>query len=299
MGGRRVKLWRETALRRLAGLWLILALGAGIAGAQAPAAREPVTVGVFGDSLADGLWMGLRWHLRADARVREVVQRSRVSTGLTNWVYHDVAETLASQLEAARYDIAVVMFGSNDMQGIRKDGRVFAFRSPGWEEIYRARIQTVTAALHDHGAQVIWVGLPVMRSAGYDANVRHINEMVEEEALLAGADFIETRSISADAGGGYSGYLPDRNGIERLVRADDGIHFTLAGYRRLALPVVRRVEAALADPALGRPPEPEPAEADYDGLVQLFIEGEPYLCAPASPDEIDAALSPPPRRSLQ
>ncbi|TGY87554.1 DUF459 domain-containing protein [Marinicauda algicola] len=266
---------------------------------QEPASpAPPVTIGVFGDSLADGLWVGLRWQLRGDNRVADVVQLSEVSTGFANWTYRDIAAKTEEQLGLGRYDIAVVMFGSNDMQGIRDGtGSVHRFRSAGWEAVYRERVRIVLDLLHDHGAQVIWVGLPVMRSAGYDANVRHLNAIFEEEAEAAGAVYVSTREVSAGPDGGYSGYLEDASGTPRLMRADDGIHFTLPGYRRIAAPVAAVIDAALADPELGRPRPAEPETPAFESLVQLYIRGEPYVCLPASEAQIDAALSPEARRS--
>lgn len=265
---------------------------------QAPA--ESAHIGVFGDSLADGLWVGLRWHLRGDGRIAGIEQLSEVSTGIANWVYRDVSETMAEQLARARYDIAVVMIGSNDMQGIRaEDGTVHRFRSPGWEAVYRGRVRTLIAQLHDHGAQVIWTGLPVMRSARYDANVRHLNTIFEEEAEAAGAVYVSTRAPSSDANGAYSGYLEDAAGVPRLMRADDGIHFTLPGYRRIAGPVADLVDAALVDPELGAPRRATAGAERYEGLIELFIEGEAYICTPASEAELDAALNPEARRSRE
>lgn len=257
------------------------------------ASSEPVTIGVFGDSIADGLWVGLRWQLRGDPRIGDIVQLSEVSTGFANWTYRDVAAKTADQLSEDRYGIAVVMFGSNDMQGIRTgDGRVHRFRSASWEEVYRERVRTVLDQLHEHGAQVIWVGLPVMRSTGYDANVRHLNAIFEEEAEAAGAVYVSVREVSSDADGAYSGYLETGSGVPRLMRADDGIHFTLPGYRRIAAPVAAVVDAALADPEIGRPRPSEPEADPWESLVRLYIEGEPYICTPASEAEIDAVLVP-------
>lgn len=243
---------------------------------------RPLRLGVFGDSLADGLWAGLNSRLRRDERFESVDQLSEVSTGLANWVYRDIEAKTADQLQDAQYDIAVVMFGSNDMQGIRDgEGRVHRFRSDSWEAVYRERARIVMGQLHDHGAQVIWVGLPIMRSAGYDANVRHLNAIFREEAEAAGAVFVSSRAASADPEGAYSGYL-EENGIPRLMRADDGIHFTMRGYRRLALPVVQTLEAVIEDPELGRPEPTEENVLAAHGLVEQIINDELYLCAPTS-----------------
>ncbi|MGJ3230950.1 MAG: SGNH/GDSL hydrolase family protein [Oceanicaulis sp.] len=255
----------------------ILCAAAAHAQEPAPGPETPQTIGVFGDSLADGLWIGLRWAFRRDPRVAEVEQLSEVSTGLANWVYRDLSVKTADQLSRARYDVAVVMVGSNDMQGIRDEaGGVHAFRSPSWERIYRARIDDILTQLMDHGAQVYWVGLPVMRSARYDANTQYLNALFQEHAEAAGAVYVDTRAVSAAADGRYSGYLPDAAGVDRLMRADDGIHFTLPGYRRLAEPVAAAIEYGWANPQSARAAEAEPFSM-LDQL-EIMVDGEPWVC---------------------
>ncbi len=256
-----------------AGAW-----AAGIASAPPSAPQPAQRIGVFGDSLADGLWIGLTRAFRNESRVEDVAQLSEVSTGMANWVYRDIGEKTAGQLAEERYDVAVVLFGTNDIQGIRDDaGGVHRFRSPGWERVYRQRVDTIITQLQAHGAVVYWVGLPVMRSSRYDANVRYLNGIFEERAAALGATFVDTRAAVAGADGGYAAYLPDRAGVDRLVRADDGIHFTLPGYVRLAAPVVAAIEEGWRNPP-PPPPTPEEERAERLGLVDWSINDEPHVC---------------------
>jgi len=262
---------------------------------EAPPVRSQ-TVAVFGDSLADGLWIGLRRALRGDARAGDVLQFSEVSTGLANYVYRDIAEKTRDQLAGTHVDIAVVMFGSNDIQGIRDGSDVHRFRSRGWEDVYRSRIRELIGLLTGQGAQVYWVGLPVMRSASYNANTIYLNSIFEEEAAAAGIAFIPTRSVSADADGAYSAYLPDRAGTPRLVRADDGIHFTLPGYLRIAAPVATALREGLDAPAPVMMAETGDAAAQTAAapgllgeLLELTLNGQAYICQPVAPARSAAA----------
>ena len=274
---------------------MALALLAGLcagAAAQSERGEAPVpegqVIGVFGDSLADGLWIGLTRAFRNDPRVADVERLSEVSTGMANWVYRDIAEKTAGQLAAGRYDVAVVMFGSNDMQGIRDDaGGVHRFRSSSWEAIYAARVDEIIAQLQAHGAIVYWIGLPVMRSSGYDTNVQYLNAIFRERAAAAGAVYVDTRAVVAGPDGGYAAYLPDRAGIDRLVRNDDGIHFTLRGYVRLAAPVVLAIEEGWRNPP-APPPTPQERRAERLGLVELTLDDGPYVCL--RPDLLDALI---------
>ena len=242
--------------------------------------REPVTVGVFGDSLADGLWAGLYWHLRNDPNIDEVLQFSEVSTGITNWTYVDVAEKTQEQLAEHDIDIAIFMFGGNDIQGIAQDGAVYNFRSEGWQEIYRERIDILAGLLKDHGAQIAWVGLPRMRSVRYDNNTIFLNSLFEDRALAGAYPFIETRPATMDEAGEYNAYLPDRSGTPRLVRADDGIHFTLRGYRVMAASAAQWARDQ-AHSLRYSPPVVEEESAQSSGLLDqlsIVIEGQAYQC---------------------
>jgi len=271
-----------------AGLMSFASLASDTADESAPAELEVHRIGVFGDSLADGLWVGLQRGLRRDPRAGEIIQLSEVSTGLTNYVYRDISEKTRDQLALDDYDTAVVMFGSNDIQGIRTDRGVFRFRSASWEAVYRERIRDIITQLQADGSEVIWVGLPVMRSEGYDDNTVYLNGIFREEVEALGGTFVSTRAASADETGAYAPYLPDSQGNPRLVRADDGIHFTLGGYTRIAAPVVDAIQYAWDNPA---PPEPALAEAGTGGRqipadwLDLSLNGQAYICQPVDVDD--------------
>mgnify|MGYP006273242275 FL=1 len=280
---------------------LLIAVGSGLAHAQTRAEPpEPVTIAVFGDSLADGLWTGLYRAFRNDPRVAEIEQLSEVSTGLSNWRYVHVGEATREQLQTRDVAVAVVMFGANDIQGLVHQGRVHPFRTEGWERVYRARVREVVRVLQDHGARVYWVGLPRMRSDRYDANTVFLNRLYRAEAEALGAVFIPTRAVTSGPDGEYSAYLPDASGRARLMRADDGVHFTLRGYQRLAAPVAAVMEADLDEAMQQRERRRRVAAflrstPVFDGARRLdeaviaarFDEAD-WLCRPAEPGEIEA-----------
>ena len=58
------------------------------------AAGRPVVIGVFGDSLGDGMWAGLYHQLR-DGKSYEVVRFSRAATGLARYDYVNVQAVAA------------------------------------------------------------------------------------------------------------------------------------------------------------------------------------------------------------
>ena len=73
-----------------------------------------------------------------------------------------------------------------------------------------------------------------MRSPGQNADAEAMNEVFREKAFINGAKFIETWNGFTDEAGRYSAYGPDMTGQVKRLRADDGVHFTMRGYLKLA-----------------------------------------------------------------
>lgn len=222
-----------------------------------------VRVGVFGDSFGDGVWAALYHQLpRKDGY--EVEKFSRQSTGFTRYASLNLEKHLAEQLAEKPVDIAVISFGANDTQGVMRNGKYAALLSEGWKAEIGERIDRYVAILRQHGAVVFWVGLPVMRKASYDADIAGMSAFFAERMQHAGVPFIDTRSLSTDASGGYADYLPDsRTGKPRLMRANDGIHMSMNGYERLTGGLAKRIRnyVAAARQQAERAPAPVSAAA--------------------------------------
>lgn len=215
------------------------------------AAQGRLRIGVFGDSMADGLWTALYRDMRDHPGVI-VTKFSEVSTGLSRYDYVDIQAKTRRQIAEEPIDAAVILFGTNDAQGISLDGVVHAFGTDGWKAAYARRIDDLVAMLRGQGIAVYWVGLPEMKRAGFDGRMDLINEVVSARMAALGVPFIETETLTRDAAGEYDAYLPETgSGRRRLMRASDGIHMTMAGYIRIAEPVAARLkrDAGLETPA--------------------------------------------------
>lgn len=197
---------------------------------------------VFGDSLGDGIWAGLYRAFRPDGNI-DVVKKSRVSTGFVRTDYFDWNKKLSGILVAEKVHIAVIMVGANDMQPIRAGrGRKWhKLDSPEWREVYSKRIDRFIKRLKGSKAAVYWVGLPIMRSAKHNNQMQIMNEIFRERAFVNGVKFVDTWNGFADQFGRYSAFGPDLNGQVGRLRAGDGVHFTIRGYRKLAHFVEREI----------------------------------------------------------
>jgi hypothetical protein len=213
-------------------------------------AQRPLRIGVFGDSMADGLYAGLYRDLQHTPNVT-VSKFSQVSTGLSRYDYVDIQAKTRGQLDEQPVDVAVMLFGTNDAQGIEMDGQIHPFGSDGWKIAYAKRIDDLVALLRSRDVAVYWVGLPRMKRASFETKMTLINEVVEARMRALGVPYIETTALTSNGEGGYEAYLPTEGGRRVLMRANDGIHMSMAGYLRLSAPVAARLkrDAGLDQPA--------------------------------------------------
>lgn len=188
---------------------------------------------VIGDSLGEGLWGGLFRAFEEDGTL-EFIQRSKTGTGLARADRHDWNAELAKILQEENYHIAVVMFGANDSQQLNKDGKLLKFGSEEWREAYGERVEALIKQLRAANVATYWVGLPVMRSPDQTSNAEKLNDVYREKAFINGAKYIDNWSGFVDEAGRYSAYGPDMTGQSKRLRADDGLHFTMRGYLKLA-----------------------------------------------------------------
>ncbi len=240
---------------------------------RAVAEKRAFRIGVFGDSFGDGLWAALYNQLpRREAF--QVLRHSEQATGFTRYAQNNLEDRLVGILAEGPVDVAVISFGANDTQGIYVNGKVAPLLSARWKAEIAARITRYVKALQAQGASVVWVGLPVMRDPKYDAQVQGLNAFYAGLMAELNVPFIDTRSAAADEQGRYASHLPGKDGVPWLVRAGDGIHMSMKGYRLLTDSLATRlrawgqaaragkpVTADLVPPPAALPPEPAPPAA--------------------------------------
>lgn len=210
--------------------------------ARAVAEKRPFRIGVFGDSFGDGLWAALYNQLpRREAF--HVLRYSEQATGFTRYRQNNLEDRLATNLAEGPVDVAVISFGANDVQGIWAGGKVAPLLSPAWRTEIGARIARYVQALQAQGATVVWLGLPLMRDPEFDRQVQGLNAFHAGLMAELGVAFIDTRAAAADASGRYASHLPGKDGVPWLVRAGDGIHMSMKGYRLLTNSLAERLRA--------------------------------------------------------
>lgn len=201
------------------------------------------TVVEIGDSLGNDLGWGLQRHVTAASGLT-LHQLDRSATGLANTSYYNWSTTLASAMVQYRPDVVLICLGGNDEQGFEVAGTAVHFGTSAWRTAYLARAQQLVQEATSAGAEVVWVGLPVMQDAGYGAGIETLNGIYQQavDASPMGV-YVGTWSLFA----GPSGAFRSRglvNGQPATLRQPDGIHLSLSGEDVVATYVLRTFAAA-------------------------------------------------------
>ena len=200
------------------------------------------TLMVLGDSLGGGVWAGLYNSFRKNKNIK-VLRKTKPSTGFVRLDFYDWNANLRQILAKTRIDVAVVMMGANDRQTIVTKAGRYRPGSKRWREIYAARVDEYIGQLKAHGAKVYWVGLPITRRKKFNRHMRILNEIFADRARANNIVFVDIWNDFATPNGNYSANGKDVKGRMRKLRANDGIHFTMRGYKKLALVTTRFIRA--------------------------------------------------------
>jgi hypothetical protein len=197
---------------------------------------------VGGDSLA-GIFGQSLVRMSSDTGVISPVLDYRIATGLSRPDYFDWPRELLSVSEQQDPEVMVLVFGSNDSQGlINPAGEVYQPMSDGWRAEYARRVGGVMDLLHEPGRMLVWVSLPPMRDGEFSNRLMDINTIFRAEAAKRGVVYIDSTTVVGDMSGSYAAYLADSTGHVELVREPDGVHLTRAGGDRLAAWVLFAIE---------------------------------------------------------
>lgn len=206
-----------------------------VAAAGPPPAK--VTVAVLGDSLGDGMWGGLYRLMVRDKRY-SFFRGAKNSVGFTG---SDLTDMVDGALAAGPVDAVVMMIGANDRRSFFVGNQSKAlFRSKAWQELYAGRVGAFMDKLQQHKLPTIWILLPVMRADDASADARLINDIVTNAARTRPfVKLLPTWQITADESGAYQAHFKDLKGVTRLMRANDGVHFTDPAYELIGDSVLK------------------------------------------------------------
>lgn len=203
------------------------------------------TIYVLGDSLAEGLWGSLYRALQRDPRFN-VVNGAKRSSGICRPGFYDWPKTVDTMIDDKPVDAVVFAVGINDQLPMETaDGKRVGYPTEPWKVEYQARLAGIMQKLVGASVPTFWVGLPIMRDKVHANHARMLNEFFAALTKAEGVTYIPTWEMTADENGEFSTYLPDQDGRKRMMRANDGIHFTSTGYDLLGRAILASMASEL------------------------------------------------------
>ena len=193
-------------------------------------AAKPLRVWVAGDSLAAVPGQALERLAGAGGAVDVLPVESRLSTGLGRPDLYNWFTRIEQAAVKLRPNVAVLSFGADDahdyMSGVPAGRSIGPLGSASWNAEYRRRVDGVTRELIARGIDVVWLGTPIPRGAGFHRSFEVVNRVIEGVVALhrAHAAYVDEWGLLGYRHHHYADYLPDSHGHLVLMRAPDGVH---------------------------------------------------------------------------
>jgi len=207
--------------------------------ADTPAVAEGKSkVLILGDSLA-ATGFGALLERRLDAHPNVIAYRkARSSSGLARPDFYDWMGEAKRQVDARTPDVVVVIIGGNDGQDLTNKsgkGKRVHWKSDGWSEAYRERVANFIDELRGEGRKVLWLGLPRTGTVSFEKKLNLIREVqINAMADYEDVEYFDTSPFFVDERGDLRRTADVGRKKNQALRADDGIHFTMAGAQYFA-----------------------------------------------------------------
>lgn len=200
--------------------------------------NENLGVILIGDSIMQGFGWGFENALKTSKI--SIKNMAKASTGLTNKKFYDWSEelkTALASLENRPQNLLIfALFGANDAYSYTFDKQALDFGTNAWREAYEGRIAEIYEIAGQHGAQVVWLGVPCMKSEKFDKKMKALNLIYKDAAQKYGARYIDISGAICDNGK----YLKE-GADKKPLRKDDGMHISMNGAKKIAVYVVDKL----------------------------------------------------------
>ena len=181
---------------------------------------DPLRLWIAGDSLAGSIGPSLG-ELTAKTGVVQPQYDSRVSSGLLNPGFFDWPKQAGQELQDLNPEVVVFLMGTNDAN----------VWSASRAKDYRLRTELMMHLLvGDDQREVFWVGPPVAKDRDLEAGVLAVAKIQQETAqTIPGVTYVDAHRLFADKRGKYQYEFAGLDGIVNVMRANDGVHFSVDG----------------------------------------------------------------------
>lgn len=186
---------------------------------------------IVGDSFAVGVGMTMSGQIKGMG-VR-LAERGKTSSGLNSPHFFNWEEKLVEFMDTERPDVLVAMISGNDAHN--------GSGSESWKSTYLLRLRQFVQLAQDAGVAVYMVGLPPMGKPDYSQRANVANQAVRQVCDESSAcHYVDTWRIFSDQEGNYV-RIKSFDGKPVTLRAKDGVHFTMNGYKILSAAILQRI----------------------------------------------------------
>lgn len=186
---------------------------------------------VVGDSFAVGVGMSMGQELKGMGVALQA--RGKISSGLNSPKFYNWERELQNFIQQDNPDVIVAMISGNDAHN--------GSGSESWRQSYVDKARGFANVALGAGVTLYLVGLPPMGKDGYSDRAKALNLSLQEACdALAGCHYVDAWSLFADNEGHFT--RTKRFGENVLtLRANDGVHFTMSGYRLLSRHILDKI----------------------------------------------------------
>ncbi len=195
---------------------------------------DPLRLWIAGDSLAGSIGPSLG-ELTAKTGVVQPQYDSRISSGLLTPDFYDWPKHAEQQLALLNPEVVVFIVGTND-------ANVWADKLA---DEYRIRTEAMMRELvGTKHRDVYWVGAPVAQAKHLETGVLEINRIQRAAAVaVPGVTYVDAHAIFDDVNGNYQSRFADQFGRTQVMRAGDGVHFSVAGADLISADIFTLIDA--------------------------------------------------------
>jgi len=234
--------------------------------------EEPYKVLILGDSLA-ATGFGALLEKKLDEHPHVVCYRKgKSASGLARPDFFDWIGEGKRQIEFRKPDLVVVIMGGNDGQDLTRlrGSKRVPWKDEAWPDAYRERMDTFIGEIAAPDRKLLWLGLPHMGLRSLEKKLVLIRDIQKEAVAALGENgiYLDTVPYTAtEDGATLQTATIEGKRKAQTIRAEDRIHFTMAGSQYFADKIYPSVLEALALPDVEDLPtedDPDDTRADHD-----------------------------------